>query len=195
MLLALGVAGCASAPPREPDDLCAIFRERRGWHDAAREAEARWGAPLALPMAILYQESGFRAKARPPMRFFLGLVPLGRGSSAYGYAQAQGPAWNDYRRESGNGWAGRSDFDDAIDFVQWYIHKSHRTNGIAKTDGFRQYLNYHEGWTGYRRGHWRGNAGLLAAARRVEARAARYARQYAGCRHELKRGWLRRLFD
>lgn len=191
---ALMLAGCAAQPPSDPDDLCSVFRERPAWHEAATEAAGRWGAPVHLPLAILHQESGFRAKARPPMRWFLGVVPYGRASSAYGYAQAKDETWEAYRESSGNGWADRDDFGDAVDFVQWYIDRSHRLNGTAKTDAFAQYLNYHEGWGGYRRASYRAKPGLLAVARKVEARAARYGRQYAGCRDELDRGFLERLF-
>ena len=52
--------------------------------------------------------------------------------SAYGFSQAKTPSWQDYQRETGNGWADRDDFDDAIDFMQWYINKSHRVNGVAE---------------------------------------------------------------
>ena len=65
----------------------------------------------------------------------------------------------------------------------------------AKTDTYAQYLNYHEGWGGYRRGSYRNKAWLGPVARKVEARAARYGAQYAGCHNELERGWLRRLFS
>jgi len=113
--------GCATAPPEEPDNICEIFREKEDWHDASVSASKRWGGPVHLPMAIMYQESAFREDARPPMRYFLGFIPTGRGSSAYGYSQAQTPAWSDYQRESGNSWADRDDFEDAVDFVQWYM--------------------------------------------------------------------------
>ena len=191
----LAIGGCSASTPRNTDDICALFSEKRGWHTAAREASGRWGAPLQVPMAIIYQESRFRATARPPMRYFLGFIPLGRDSSAFGYAQEQTPAWKDYQRETGNGWSDRDDFSDSIDFVQWYIDKSYRVNGVAKTDTYAQYLNYHEGWGGYRRGSYRNKAWLGPVARKVEARAARYGAQYAGCHNELERGWLRRLFS
>jgi hypothetical protein len=195
LLAGLLTGGCASAPPRNPDDLCAIFHEKPAWHEASVDAAERWGAPVSVPMAIMFQESGFQARARPPMRYLFGFIPLGRGSSAYGYSQAQSPAWDDYREQSGNGWADRNDFADAVDFVQWYIDKSHRLNGIARTDAYRLYLSYHEGWGGYRRGTYRDKQWLVATARKVEARAARYDRQYAGCRAELERGGWFDWFD
>ena len=33
--LLLTLAGCATAPPSNPDNICAIFREKPEWHDAA----------------------------------------------------------------------------------------------------------------------------------------------------------------
>lgn len=195
LLLICAVGGCATQAPRNPDDLCSVFRQNRSWHNAARDAEERWGAPLSLPMAIMYQESAFKAGARPPMRYFLGFIPRGRGSSAFGYSQAQTPAWKDYQKESGNGWSDRDDFADAMDFIQWYIDKSHRLNGVAKSDAVAQYLNYHEGWGGYRRGSYRSKDWLQSVARKVAAREQRYAQQYAGCSKDLERGWLRRLFS
>ena len=152
LLLAL-MSACASSPPRQPDDLCAVFEEKRDWYRAAKAASKRWGAPVQVPMAMMFQESSFRANARPPMRYALGFIPIGRASTAYGYSQAKTASWRDYQRETGNGWADRNDFSDAIDFMQWYIDKSNKVNGVSKWDAHAQYLNYHEGWTGYRRGN------------------------------------------
>ena len=193
VLMALLLEGCAASRPRNPENLCEIFTENRGWYLSARGAARRWKGPIEVPMAIMYQESGFRANVRPPRRHLFGFIPLARPSSALGYAQAQTPAWKQYQKESGNGWAERDDFDDAIDFMQWYIDKSRRLNGVAKSDAYRQYLNYHEGWTGYKRGSYRGKATLEQVARRVAERSKRYAEQYAGCRKRLDRGRLRRL--
>lgn len=177
--------GCATAPPARRDNLCAIFAEKPVWHQASRRAAARWGGPLAIPMAIIYHESGFRADVKPPVRFFLGIIPIGRGSSAYGYPQAQNPAWGDYQREAGSFFSDRDDFADAVDFVQWYMYKSRKINGVSQADAYRQYLNYHEGWRGYARGTYRAKPGLLATARRVEVTAKRYGAQYRDCQKQL----------
>ncbi|KKW67642.1 lipoprotein [Lampropedia cohaerens] len=187
MLCVAMLAGCTSAPPRNPDNLCAIFQDRPAWHRAAQDAERAWGAPVFVPMAIMYQESSFRAKARPPRRYVLGVIPWGRVSTAYGYTQALDSTWGQYRQETGNRFASRSDFADSVDFIAWYMHKSRQINGIAMNDAYRHYLNYHEGWTGYRRGSYTRKAWLLPVARRVESRARTYAAQYAGCRDDLPR--------
>ena len=146
-------------------------------------------------MAMMYQESAFKHDARPPMRFFLGIIPLGRPSSAYGYSQAKNASWKDYQRETGNGWADRKDFADAVDFMQWYIDKSRRVNGVSKWDGYALYLNYHEGWSGYKRKSYANKAWLIDTAKKVDARAKRYAAQYQRCEKKLKRGWFRRLLS
>jgi len=48
-------------------------------------------------------------------------------------------------------------------------------------DAFSQYLAYHEGHVGYRRGDWRGKARLQAAATRVADQAVRYRGQLHRC--------------
>lgn len=101
--LLLALAGCATKPPANPDNLCEIFREKPKWHEAALKMQQRWGAPVQVPMAMMYQESSFKHDALPPRYYFLGFIPWGRVSSAYGYAQAKDETWADYKREAG-GW-------------------------------------------------------------------------------------------
>lgn len=191
--IALGLGGCASAPPQEPENLCRIFQEKRDWYDAAANMRDKWGVPIQIPMAMMYQESSFKHDAVPPRDYILWVIPWGRVSSAYGYSQAKTPTWDDYVRETGNSWSSRSDFDDAIDFMGWFISKSHQINGVSKWDAAAQYLNYHEGWGGYARGTYRNKQWLVATAQRVEQRAGRYGQQLRSCEDELKRGWLWRL--
>ncbi len=83
------LAGCATAPPKQQDNLCEIFREKSGWYEDAKDMEEEWGTPINVAMAIIKQESSFRHDARPPKDYVLGFIPWGRVSSAYGYAQAQ----------------------------------------------------------------------------------------------------------
>lgn len=188
--LTAGLAGCVVAPPRQPDNLCAIFREKDDWYQDAKAAQARWGTPIAVQMAIMAQESGYREEIKPPRTRILWIIPWTRPSSAYGYTQALDSTWDWYLRDSGNGWADRDDFVDAADFVAWYVAKSHQMIGISKSDAFSQYLAYHEGQTGFKRKSYAGKDWLIDTAYRVAARAERYARQLNGCREELEDGWL-----
>lgn len=181
------LTGCSSTPPAQPDNLCQIFEEKRGWFKAAKRAEKRWGVPPQIPMAMMYQESSYRHNAAPPKRYVMGVVPWGRVSSAYGYAQAKRDTWADYRKATGNHRASRSDFNDAIDFMGWYIAKTQSVNGVSKWDAYNQYLNYHEGWGGYRSKTYNQKPWLIKVARRVESRASDYGAQLRRCRSDLDR--------
>lgn len=90
LLLSIYLLGaCSTRPPAQPEDLCQIFAEKSAWHQAAQGMTQRWGTPSFVTMAMMYQESSFREDARPPMRYFLGVIPYGRPSTAYGYAQVK----------------------------------------------------------------------------------------------------------
>lgn len=187
--LLAALLGCATAPPQNPEDICAIFREKDDWYQAALDVQKKWGVPVQIPFAILYQESGFRYDAKPPKDYLLGFIPWGRVSSAYGYAQVKDEAWDDYLRENHRWSASRDDFDDAMDFMGWYIDKSQRLNGVSKWDAYGQYLNYHEGWGGYRSKTYNQKPWLIAVAHKVQARAERFGTQYAACKDDLDRGF------
>lgn len=188
-------SACSTSPPKNAHNLCDIFFEKRDWYDAAADMKDEWGVPVHVPMAMMYQESSFRDDARPPRDYiFFGLIPWGRVSSAYGYSQAKTPTWADYIRETGNSGADRDDFDDAIDFMGWFISKTHKINGISKWDAYGQYLNYHEGWGGYKRKTYNKKKWLIGVAKKVKTRSQTYAKQLKSCESDLERGWFMRLF-
>ncbi len=189
LLLLLWLAGCASAPPSRPGDICDIFDEKGGWYEDAKASYERWGTPIQVQMSIIFQESGYRDNVRPPRRRILWIIPWRRPSSAYGYTQALDSTWDWYKKETSNGWADRDDFDDATDFVGWYVNKSHQVIGISKWDAYSNYLAYHEGQTGYKRGSYKRKPWLMKVAGRVNARSQRYAQQLHGCRERLERGF------
>ena len=197
LLLALlsVVVGCTTSPPRDVDNVCAIFEEKGGWYDAAAEARDEWGSPIHVMMAIVYQESRFKAKAQPPRKKIFGFIPGPRPSDAYGYSQALGSTWDSYQRDAGRYWADRDEFDDAIHFVGWYNDQSYRRSGISKKDSYRLYLAYHEGHGGYNRGSYRQKQWLIDVARKVQRKANSYAAQLQRCEKDLQSdGWFFGLF-
>ena len=179
-LLAITSSGCYDSPTSNPNNLCSIFQEKDSRYSAAHEVHDKYGVPIHVAMAIMYQESSFVEDAKPPMRWFL-FIPYGRGSSAYGYAQAQDPVWEDYLDEAGSFFSDRDDFVDALDFIAWYMTKTKEANGIALSDAYNQYLNYHEGWNGFKNGTYRSKDWLLKAARSVQQRADSYKQQLLHC--------------
>jgi len=184
VFLLILLSGCATYRPTQTDNICEIFRGETDWYEAARDANNNWGTPIWVMMAIIHQESRFVDDAQPPRPWFL-FIPLPRRSSAYGYAQAQKPAWAEYVKHSGNGGADRDDFEDAIDFVGWYTHVTQRKLGISKWDAYNQYLAYHEGRGGYGRGTWKKKGWLKQVAKKVKNKAAVYNAQFKSCKTEL----------
>lgn len=168
--------------PRRLDDACAIIRERPQYLRAMRTTERRWDVPVHVLMAMIYQESKFIGNARTPHTFALGVIPMGRQSTAYGYSQALNGTWEEYQESSGSRRSKRDDIADATDFMGWYLDESSRSLGIAKTDAEAQYLAYHEGRTGYVNQSYLGKPWLVEVAAAVGSRSDMYRDQLTYCR-------------
>ncbi|MEQ9693059.1 transglycosylase SLT domain-containing protein [Shimia sp. SDUM112013] len=173
--------GGYDTPPHSLDDACMILKQRPQFIKAFKSTKRKWGVPVHVQMAILYQESKFDSDARTPHRYVLGVLPMGRQSSAYGYAQALDATWREYQKETGRRGARRDNIRDATDFMGWYMNKTKEKNGIPLTDARRQYLAYHEGHTGYARGTYRNKPWLMTVANRVGERAEMYKFQVEKC--------------
>ncbi len=189
MVLCLAITGCSTSmtpPPENVENICSIFQEKDGWYQHVLDSERKWGAPAHVLMAIVRHESRFVDDARPPMKKFLGIIPTGRPTSAYGYCQAVNGTWEDYLEETGNSDAERVNFDDAIDFVGWYTNVSFKKLGISKWDGYNQYLAYHEGHVGYSQRSYNKKAWLLRVAKKVQSTSELYAFQLNECREQLE---------
>ena len=186
---------CASSPPESVADICDIFEDRKGWYNAAKNAERRWGIPVSVNMAFIYQESSFQSRAKPPRNRFLWIFPGRRPSSAYGYAQALDGTWKEYEQSSGNSRASRRNFSDAIDFVAWYNANSSRISSISNNNATHLYYAYHEGNGGYQRATYKDKPWLMDTAARVQANSNRFAVQLDGCRRELDKNWFQRLIS
>ncbi|WP_444943027.1 hypothetical protein ACJJIK_13365 [Microbulbifer sp. ZKSA006] len=191
LALLLGVAalstGCATSPPQNLDNICAIFQEKKKWYGEAKRAEDKWGSPVAVMMAIMHQESRFVHDAKPPRTKILGFIPGPRPSDAYGYPQALGTTWRTYQRSSFNYGADRDDFGDAIDFIGWYNNTSARQCQIRTSDSYSLYLAYHEGHGGFNRRTFQNKAWLKTVSHKVSARAQKYQQQLNSCEQSLKR--------
>lgn len=188
---ALLLAGCATTPPGDVNNLCSIFREKSKWYDDAADARDRWGSSIPVMMAIVHQESRFDAKAKPPRKKILWVIPGPRPSSSFGYTQALKETWQVYKRDAGNYGADRDDFGDSVDFVGWYNHESYRRSGIRKDDPYHLYLAYHEGHGGYNRRTFKNKQWLKDVATKVSRQSQRYAQQLATCEDEFqRRGWF-----
>ncbi len=184
MVLLLLVSACGSgnfSAPRNLDDACSIVNERPQYLRAMKQAERNWGVPVHVQMAIIYQESKFIGNNRTPVQYVLGVIPMGRQSSAFGYAQALDATWEEYQRLEGGRGADRDNIRDATDFMGWYMNQTRDQLGIALDDTRNQYLAYHDGRAGFARGTYRSKPWLMRIAGEVAARAEMYQRQLARC--------------
>ena len=181
LLASCGGGGGKFSAPRNLDDACALLRERPEYYRAMKATERRWGVPVHVQMATIHQESKFIGNAKTPHRYVLGIIPMGRQSTAYGYSQALDGTWEEYQDETGNRRAQRDRIDDATDFMGWYMDGTTQALGVPKWDARAQYLAYHEGRSGYARGSYNEKSWLVDVADRVQSRSVTYSAQLSQC--------------
>jgi hypothetical protein len=195
ILAVFALPGCTTSQPISRDNLCEIFDEKRGWYKKARKASRRWGTDISVMMAFMYQESSFQARAKPPRKKILWVIPGPRPASAYGFAQATDGTWKAYKKSTGRGGADRNKFKDAIDFIGWYNDQSQRKNNIKKSDAYHLYLAYHEGQGGFAKRTYKDKQWLKDVATKVSKRSGMYRAQLDGCEKKLNAGFFSRLFS
>jgi hypothetical protein len=184
LLLLLFLASCGGgnfSAPRNLDDACSVIQQRPNYLKAMKVAQRNWGVPISVQMAVLYEESKFVGNARTPHQYALGVIPMGRQSSAYGYAQALDSTWDDYRHERDRAGARRDNIRDATDFMGWYMDTTTTELGISKSDAESQYLAYHEGRKGFARQSYKSKGWLMDVAQEVGNRSQLYHSQLASC--------------
>ena len=183
LLILIILSGCSTGPPKRINNACSIFDEKSNWYKASYKSYKKWGVPVHVLLAIMHQESRFVSDAKPPRRTLFWFIPWTRPSDAFGYAQAKDSTWDWYKDKTGNWFADRDDFKDAVDFIGWYGNVSYNTLKISKWDAYGQYLAYHEGHGGYKRQTYLKKKWLMRVARKVKANADRYAQQLNQCQN------------
>lgn len=120
VLLLLGSCGGGNfSAPRDLDNACSIAQERPRYYRAMKATERKWGIPVHVQMATIHQESKFIGDAKTPHNYVLGIIPIGRQSSAFGYSQALDGTWEEYQVDQRRRSARRDRIDDATDFMGW----------------------------------------------------------------------------
>lgn len=186
------LSACTTPRPRHVDNICKIFKQYPSWYWASSATAKRWGVPIPVQLAIIHQESRFTADARPPRTKLLWIIPWKRPSSSYGYSQALKQTWSRYRAQTGKHIARRDEFDDAVDFIGWYVNLMHQKLGLLKNDTYQIYLAYHEGIGGFSRGTYKNKAWLQRVGVKVHRRSLIYDAQLKQCRSQLpKKPWYR----
>lgn len=181
--------GCVRIQPQPHhlENICLIFQEYPDWYWTTQKTKQHWKIPIWTQMAIMYQESSFRASARPPRRphGFL-FLPGKHISTALGYSQALDGTWRGYQYQVGHRRVSRVRFSDADDFVGWFSYHAHLEDNIPRWDTEKLYLAYHEGLAGYRNRSYRQKKWLMRVAKRVERIAFIYHQQLRHCQTRLE---------
>jgi len=185
IVLLVGLAGCSIVdfgPPERIDNACNIVKTNPNWYRHMDRVEKKWGIPMSVQMAVIYQESKFERNARPPRKFRMGVIPAGYETTAYGYGQVLDGTWKWYQDSIDNRRVSRTNYGDVVEFIGWYTDISARELNISKSDAKNVYLAYHEGHGGYRKGSYRQKAWLIDVSNKVADIERQYRGQLRGCR-------------
>ena len=173
---------------------CIIFEQKKNWYKSTKNSFDKWGTPIALQLAIINQESSFTQFAKPERKKIFGIIPGSRPSTAFGFAQVTNPTWDWYKTKTGNKNASRANFKDITDFIGWYVVQSEKIVGISKNDFYNQYLAYHEGQGGWKKGTHQNKKWLTEVAKNVERNANMYNNQLKDCENKLNKKGLLGIF-
>jgi len=178
------LSSCSSVPLNTKNS-CNIFSERYLWYKHAKKTEEKWGAPIHIQLAFIKKESDFDWLAQPKRLKLFKIIPYKRPSSSFGYSQAVKGTWDQYKKETNNRLATRARFKDSVDFIGWYINKTEKLLKIPKTDAYRQYIAYHEGWGNYK--NYKKNKKVIIFAKEVKDQANKYRKQLVKCQKRLNK--------
>lgn len=184
---ALLLVNCYKPTPHNTQNICDIFTEYPSWYAAAKATEQKWGVPVAVQMAIIYQESGFQASVQPmtPAHKVFAKVEIWKpASSAQGYCQALKDSWECYQKSTGED-VSRDDFAAASDFIGWYAHMAQQMAHIQPTDAYDLYLAYHDGIGAFHSRSYLKHPWIIPIANNVKIRAMHYADQLAKCAGQI----------
>ena len=178
------LTSCSSIP-KNTSNSCSIFSERYLWYKHTKKTEKKWVTPIYIQLAIIKMESDFNWLAKPKRQKIFKVIPYKRPSSSFGYSQAVKGTWKQYKNETGNKLATRTRFKDSVDFIGWYTNKTEKILKIPKTDAFKQYIAYHEGWGNYK--NYKENIKVIGLAKKVKKQSDKYKNQLQKCKKSLNR--------
>lgn len=121
----------------DSNSICQVIKVHPSWYKDAKAVQKKYGVPVYVQLAIIHEESHFKANARNPH------------SSAFGYAQAVNQIWTTYKASSGNSKDVRNNFADATKFIGWYAQRMHKQINVSPKSAYELYLAYHDGAGGY----------------------------------------------
>lgn len=173
---ALAISSCSErAKVDDSMGVCEILVQNPSWSKSLKAAQDTYKLPPAFAMAIIYQESKFKAEAKS------------KGSSAYGYAQAIDGTWKNFQKDVKSN-AKRNNFNDSVQFVGWYTAQLAKSTKLKMSDSYNLYMAYMLGATGfkcYKAGTLKNKAKIVEdkkLAQKVKDFTAHYQSQFKKCK-------------
>ena len=188
LLLFCFLTACSTEKVSKTDDVCTVFNKNYDWYRAAYHAQKKHNIDANIIMAVMAQESNYIYNARPSKHYVFNFIPWGYKTSARGYAQIIDGAWDDYKKENNKWFPSRHSFNDASDYIGWYLNKASNNLKIKRNDSYHLYLAYHQGLSGYKRHEEKHNQKLDLIAKKVQRNTFRYQKEFKQCQNTL---WLK----
>lgn len=164
------------------NNACSMLKENPDWYLSLKSSEEKWKTPIHIQLGMIRQESAFKHDAKPKRENKWHEFGSNYQSSAVGYSQALNGTWDHYLKNTQSILKDRQSFKDATDFIGWYNDKTNKKNKIAFNDPKGLYLNYHEGWRGYKKKSYEEKHFLKKASSNVVNWSKKYKEQLKGCK-------------
>lgn len=177
IILVLSVVMCLGCAQRvaDPDNICEIFRQHPEWCKILDRVRKKFGVPVAVEMAILYQESNFTNYSAIESK-----------KLSLGDEERTATFWQRYFGKfyySQN----KMNFRLAANFMGWYLARLHKKLDIPFNEADTLYLVYGEGTLNYRLADYQFKQELVRTALMVAWRAREYQAQLPHCRAMLSK--------
>jgi len=152
--------------------------ERWSIHRSVAQSSA---VTIGTHLAIIEQESAFRANAQADQRSWWQWWQSQQKISAYGWAQATDATWQTFEQaEQKKAW--RSSYRDSVRFIDWYVSRLSKQLTIATDDVAQLYMAYHLGANGYRKAKATLQTHpMYPVAQRVALRSKQFDQQWPKC--------------
>ena len=164
--LVVFLTGCATAPPKRQGDICAVFEQHPDWYDHAPQVRQALGYSNARPNGLRPARVELPEPREAGAQEFW-FIPLGRPSSAKGYATGAGSRLGRIPGGAGRalpepfGHGGRARFHRLVqlqDLARARCRSKRCPQSLSRLS---------RGRGGYRRGTWKNKPGVQRTAARV----------------------------
>ena len=146
-----------------------------------RPPNANMGSLFLYKWQLFGRKVNSKQRLKPHEDICFGYSLLAAKVQPMAIAQVLDGTWEEYKSTAGRWGARRSNIRDATDFMGWYMAQSRRNLGISMWDTRNQYLAYHEGRNGYRKGSYKSKRWLISIANNLQKRTEMYKSQLISC--------------